>query len=63
MDETMKRHARHDVDKQGRDLVEVMEHERVTPHDDGHSVVAEGQAVGCDEQALRGREDPETRKQ
>lgn len=41
-------------------LVHGVEYERVPPHDDGDGVVAHGQTVCCNEQALRLREDPDT---
>lgn len=52
MNETMKCNAGHDVNEQGCDLVEAVEHERVTPHDDSHSIIAKGETVCCSEESF-----------
>lgn len=63
MDNAVKRRARHDVDEERCDLVKAVEYQRVTPHDDCHSIVSESQTVGGREEPLRLRKDPETQHQ
>ena len=49
VDEAMESDGWHDVNEERSDLVKGVEYQTVTPHDDGHCVVAVGQAVGCNE--------------
>lgn len=52
MDNAVKRRARHDVDEERCDLVKAVEYQRVTPHDDCHSIVSKSQTVGSREESF-----------
>lgn len=59
MHNAVERGARHDVYEERRDFVKAVEYQRVTPHDDCHSIVAIRQTVRRHKEPFRLGEDPE----